>query len=343
MNRSQKILITGGAGFIGSNAAARFLKLGQQVTICDNLSRKGAEKNLEWLRSQFGAHSFEFHPVDVRAAEALLPIVKNQDVIIHLAGQVAVTSSVVNPRDDFENNAFGTLNVLEAARLSGNHPIVLYASTNKVYGEMEAARVIQKENRYAYQNFPFGISEDYPLDFHSPYGCSKGAADQYTRDYARIYDLPTVVFRQSCIYGPRQMGIEDQGWIAWFSIAVLTHKNITIYGDGKQVRDILFIDDLIDAYQAAIENIDRCSGQVYNIGGGPDHTIAIWSELRPILENLAGHAIPTVYAGWRPGDQHIYISDIRKIQRDLGWTPRIKVDEGVQRLWDWVKQNRALF
>jgi CDP-paratose 2-epimerase len=221
--------------------------------------------------------------------------------------------------------------------------VFLYASTNKVYGSMNGVAVAEKDARYIYRDFPHGIAETHPLDFHSPYGCSKGAGDQYVRDYGRIYGLRTVVFRQSCIYGPRQMGVEDQGWVAWFIIAAVTGKPITIYGDGKQVRDVLYINDLLDAYDAAIEQIDAAAGEIYNVGGGPALTMSIWAEFGPILEGLMGHSIHVSRDDWRPGDQRIYVSDIRKAKQELGWQPRVGVGEGIRRLFDWVVANRDLF
>jgi CDP-paratose 2-epimerase len=265
------------------------------------------------------------------------------DVIYHLASQVAVTTSVQDPRHDFEVNALGTFNVLEAARLSGRNPIVLYSSTNKVYGGMEDVVVVEGETGYSYRDYPNGISEAYPLDFHSPYGCSKGAGDQYVRDYARIYGLPTVVFRQSCIYGPRQFGVEDQGWVAWFIIAVVTGQPITIYGDGKQVRDVLWVGDLLDLYQAAIDRIEVASGQAYNIGGGPKNTLSVWTELGPMLQSLVGHHISTARDDWRPGDQRIFVADISKAERELGWRPKVGKEEGVRRLYEWIVAHKSLF
>jgi CDP-paratose 2-epimerase len=337
------VLITGGAGFVGCNVAERFIQEGKKVTICDNLSRRGANKNLQWLCDKFGADMFRFLQVDIRDMAAMTSAVVNQDVIIHLAGQVAVTSSVVDPRNDFENNVWGTFNVLESARLGGQNPIILYSSTNKVYGGMEDTEVVLNGGRYEYRDYPLGIPETYPLDFHSPYGCSKGGGDQYVRDYARIYGMRTVVFRQSCIYGPRQMGVEDQGWLAWFTIAAQKNKPISIYGDGKQVRDVLYVDDLIDAYEAAILKIDQVSGQIYNIGGGATNTLSVWSELGPMLEQMLAQKIPVTYADWRPGDQRIYVSDIRKSYQDLGWSPKTDVRIGVQNLVNWVKENQGLF
>ncbi|MFH1633144.1 MAG: NAD-dependent epimerase/dehydratase family protein [Chloroflexota bacterium] len=672
---SKHYLVTGGAGFIGSNYVNRLLGRGERVTVYDNLSRAGGPLNIEWLRQTHGRDSFELVVGDLRDASLLTATARHADVIIHLAGQVAVTTSVLHPREDFEDNALGTFNVLEAARLSGRNPVVLYASTNKVYGGMEDVRLVERETCYEYADFPHGIPETQPLDFHSPYGCcyssdtdiltssgwkrfyeltpedevltynierkvakyqlptdyfaylyqgkmyvqnncrlktcvtpkhkmlvswgcnhdelerpqlmeaqeiagkpmayllaanvvggdeqeyfvlpavkagkhkhsfpdrkilmndwlrflgwyiaeghcyeskktgnctvtltsyyradeaiavmkaiglspvldnhhitatsrqlfeylkhlgkshdkyipenikslpgmqlvillnslldgdgnkqsknnwkyttvsvrlandvqeitikcglassltldkegfyrvyinttkttlcnlgedrsewidydgmvycvevpnsvvmvrqngrayfsgnSKGAGDQYLRDYQRIYGLPTVVLRQSCIYGPRQFGIEDQGWVAWFVIAAVAGKPITIFGDGKQVRDALYIEDLLDAYDAAIERIDTVAGQVYNIGGGPEKTISIWKQFGPILEKLLGQKISVAWEDdWRPGDQLIYVSDIRKAGQELGWKPQIGVEAGIQRLFEWVTANRDLF
>lgn len=336
-------LVTGGAGFIGCNYVHRLLSRGERVIAYDNLSRRGAEANVAWLQDEHGAGGFELMMNDVRDAEALLEAMAGVDVVVHLAGQTAVTTSVEDPRSDFEDNVLGTFNVLEAARRAKTDPIVLYASTNKVYGEMVETEVEERETRYAYANLSHGVSEAQPLDFHSPYGCSKGAGDQYVRDYARIYGLPTVVLRQSCIYGPRQMGVEDQGWVAWFVIAAVQGEPITIYGDGKQVRDVLYIDDLLDAYDAAVEEIETAAGEVYNLGGGPEHTMSIWAEFEPLLEQLLGRPIPVSYDDWRPGDQRIYVSDVRKAERDLGWRPQVSVEEGVGRLYEWVVRNKELF
>ncbi|HET7376038.1 MAG TPA: NAD-dependent epimerase/dehydratase family protein, partial [Anaerolineae bacterium] len=280
---------------------------------------------------------------DVRDAAALLAAARDQEAIVHLAGQVAVTTSVIDPRGDFEANAIGTFNALEAARLSRSNPVFLYSSTNKVYGGMDDVALIEGDRRYAYRDYPQGIPETSPLDFHSPYGCSKGTGDQYVRDYARIYGLRSVVFRQSAIYGPRQFGIEDQGWLAWFIIAAVTGKSITIYGDGKQVRDVLFIDDLINLYETAIARIDRAAGQVFNVGGGADNILSIWTDFGPLLEDLLGRKLNVGRGDWRPGDQRIYVSDIRKAKEVLGWSPKINPKDGVKRLFDWVVANRSLF
>jgi len=337
-----KALVTGGAGFIGSNLTDRLVKEGHQVVVYDNLSRPGTEKNVDWLRARHG-DAWRLIQADVRDFESLCRAAADADVIYHLASQVAVTTSVLDPRHDFEVNALGTFNVLEAARLSGRRPIVLYASTNKVYGGMEEVTVVETDNGYAYRDYPYGIPETFPLDFHSPYGNSKGCGDQYVRDYARIYGLPTVVFRQSCIYGPRQMGCEDQGWVAWFLIATVTGRPITIYGDGKQVRDLLWVEDLLDLYQAAVRRIDVAGGQIYNVGGGPENSLAVWRELGPMLEGLAGHPIAVTYGDWRPGDQRIFVADIRKAARELGWRPRVGKVEGVRRLYEWVVAHKHLF
>ena len=336
-------LITGGAGFIGSNYVRRLVARGEQVTVYDNLSRRGADANLDWLRAECGDDAFAFVRGDVRDAALLATTARDADVIVHLASQVAVTTSVEQPREDFESNALGTFNVLEAARRAERRPVVLYASTNKVYGGMDDVAVVEGATRYHYRDLPHGIPETRPLDFHSPYGCSKGAGDQYVRDYARIYDLPTVVFRQSCIYGPRQFGVEDQGWVAWFIIAAVLGRPITIYGDGKQVRDVLYVEDLLDAYDAAVAQIDRAAGDIYNVGGGPEYVLSVWQEFGPLLERLLGRRIDVAWDDWRPGDQRIYVSDIRKAERELGWRPKVGVKEGVQRLYGWVVEHLELF
>ncbi len=336
-------LVTGGAGFIGSNYVHHLLTRGEKVTIYDNLSRGGAPRNLEWLKKEFGDNAFELVVGDIKDAQKIAQAAKNADVIMHLAGQVAVTTSVVNPRDDFESNALGTFNVLEAARASGKNPIFIYASTNKVYGGMEDVELYEEPTRWRYKDLVNGCPETQPLDFHSPYGCSKGTGDQYVRDYARMYDLPTVVFRQSCIYGPRQFGIEDQGWVAWFIIAAVMGKDITVYGDGKQVRDILHVDDLMNAYDLAVEKIDVAKGQVYNMGGGPENVMSIWAEFGPKLEKYIGETIEVARGDWRPGDQKVFYADISKAEKELGWRPSINVERGVQMLFEWVKENKSLF
>src|SRR5713101_4094839 len=339
----ETVLVTGGAGFVGSNLVSSLLRDGHRVTVLDSLARRGSEQNLAWLRSQAVDGIFRFIHGDVRNPDDARSAAKDADVIYHLAGQVAVTTSVDDPRTDFETNALGTLNVLEAARLSGRRPTFVFTSTNKVYGSMEEVAVTEGTKSYAYRDFPDGISESQPLDFHSPYGCSKGAGDQYVRDYGRIYGLPTVVFRMSCIYGPRQFGNEDQGWLAHFIIAAVTGKPLTIYGDGKQVRDVLFVEDLVRALRLAAERIERTAGKVYNIGGGPLNALAVWHEFGPMLERLSRQHVEVTFSDWRPGDQKCYVSDIRKATRELEWAPRIDKETGIRRLWDWVCAHKEMF
>jgi len=340
---TKKYLLTGGAGFIGSNYVDFLLARGEQVSVYDNLSRRGSPRNIEWLRRKHGKDSFELVMGDVRDKAMIASTAKGVDVVVHLASQVAVTTSVERPREDFEINALGSFNTLEAARHAGSDPIFIYASTNKVYGGMESAAVKEEATRYSYADLNQGVPESYPLDFHSPYGCSKGSGDQYSRDYFRIYDLKTVVMRQSCIYGPRQFGVEDQGWVAWFAIAAVTGSPITIYGDGKQVRDLLHVEDMISAYESAIDRIDVAAGQVYNIGGGSRNILSVWQEFGPLLEKCLGQEIKVSFKDWRPGDQRIYVCDIRKAQKELGWKPTIDVESGIASMVEWVRENQELF
>lgn len=332
-----RVLITGGAGFIGSHMSTYWAEQGADVIVFDNLTRRGAKHNLDALREKFPALTHIMG--DVRNFDAVSTAMQGVDLVLHLAGQVAVTTSVVNPRSDFEINALGTLNVLEAVRLSKNPPILFNFSTNKVYGHLDYLPVVEQETRYAFDHNLKGITEDYPLDFHSPYGCSKGTGDQYVRDYARIYGLRNVVFRMSCIYGPRQFGIEDQGWLAHFVISALLDRPITIYGNGKQVRDVLFVADLVRAVASAVQNIDHTAGNIYNIGGGLDNSLAVWTEFAPLLEEISGLRIPVRYSEWRPGDQKIYISDTGRAFQDFGWQPTISPREGVRRMTEWIQEN----
>lgn len=334
------MLITGGTGFIGTNTALYFAKKGYSITLFDNLSRKGTQENLKYLQKHIP--HLVFVNGDIRDAHAVTKVVLDQDIIFHFAAQVAVTTSVVNPREDFEINAGGTINVLEAMRLVNPHAILLYSSTNKVYGGLEHLKVIEKQTRYTVPEKPFGIDENTPLDFHSPYGCSKGAADQYIRDYHRLYGLKTIVFRQSCIYGIHQFGVEDQGWLAWFLIATLFSIPLTIYGNGKQVRDLLSVDDLIQVYEKAIQHIKTTSGQIYNIGGGRDNALSIWLECAPLIESIAGSLPQVTYKNERPGDQPYFIADIRKAKRDFGWVPTISYKKGIQKLYTWLQNNTSL-
>ncbi|MEE8109825.1 MAG: SDR family NAD(P)-dependent oxidoreductase [bacterium] len=335
-----RILITGGAGFIGCNAARRFMGRGDEVVVVDNLSRDGTNLNLDWLREQ---GDFEFIEADIRDAQAMREAVgryPDLSAVFHLASQVAVTTSVADPKADFEINALGTLNVLEAVREAPCDPLVVYSSTNKVYGEMEEVAVEERNGRDAYRDV-YGVPEDQPLDFHSPYGCSKGAADQYVRDYPRIYNLRSVVFRQSCIYGYRQLGVEDQGWVAWFTIAAVLGKPLVIYGDGKQVRDLLFIDDLVDAFVLAVDDPDRVSGKIYNMGGGPENVLSLL-ELLAMLKELTGGEVERSFDEWRPGDQKVFVCDIGLAARELGWRPQVGTTEGIRKLHAWVVENRKM-
>lgn len=336
-------MITGGCGFVGSNLASTLLADGHKVTVFDNLSRRGTERNRDWLQSK-NDPNLTLIQGDIRKFDEILSAVgsASHDVLIHCAGQVAVTTSVVNPREDFEINALGTFNVLEAVRAQSTRPVVLFTSTNKVYGGMEEVTVVERNGRYEYENLAGGVSEAQPLDFHSPYGCSKGTADQYVRDYCRIYDIPTIVFRMSCQYGPRQFGNEDQGWVAHFVIAAEKGRDISIYGDGKQVRDVLFVEDLVRAMRAATDNIETTRGRVYNIGGGPPNAMSLL-ELIALLEELVGRKIPLHFGEWRPGDQPVYVSDIHRARKDFGWSPQVSKEEGIRRLLEWVRANKEMF
>lgn len=338
-----KVLITGGAGFIGCNAAKRFLERGDEVIVFDNLSRKGTDKNLNWLKKQNG--HLIFVKGDIRSRNSVNALFKNFgkiDLVLHMAAQVAVTTSVVSPREDFEINALGTLNLLEAIRASKVRPVIINASTNKVYGGMESIKVKEGQKRYQYKQLPYGISERELISFCSPYGCSKGAAEQYILDYSKIYGIKTVNFRQSCIYGPRQFGVEDQGWVAHFIIASVLKKKITIYGDGKQVRDILYIDDLIDAFIKVYRNINKTNGKSYNIGGGKYNSVSLL-EFIDLLEDSSNKKVKSKFRGWRPADQRIYISDIRLAKKDFDWTPKVDIKKGINLLFKWIKENKGLF
>ncbi|MEO8620128.1 MAG: NAD-dependent epimerase/dehydratase family protein, partial [bacterium] len=331
-----------GAGFIGSNTAAHYLARGANVTIFDNFKRYGTESNARWLQETYGANLTILRG-DVRTPDAEFQrAVEESEVVFHLAAQVAVTTSVTDPATDFAINAMGTFNVLEAVRTSSARPIVIYASTNKVYGKMADVGVVDRGTRYEYDGLPFGADEDRPLDFYSPYGCSKGCGDQYVIDYARMYDLRTVAFRQSCIYGPRQFGLEDQGWVAWFSIRALQGKPVTIYGDGKQVRDVLHVEDLVAAYDLAITHIDKTAGRAYNIGGGPASTMSLL-ELIDLLEVRFGERLQYTHADWRPGDQKVFVADIRRAANEFKWAPAIVPAQGVGKLVEWLSDNRQLF
>jgi CDP-paratose 2-epimerase len=341
-NADRRILITGGAGFVGSNLARHLLADPRaHVRIFDNLSRDGVVHNLEWLRSLSAGKRLEIIAGDVRDAAAVRHAAMDVSEIYHLAAQVAVTSSVMDPVYDFEVNVHGTLNVLEAGRLSGRKPFVLFTSTNKVYGALENVSVEVDGSHYRASQPEFrGVNETEMLDFHSPYGCSKGAADQYVRDYARIYGLPTVVFRMSCIAGPRQFGNEDQGWVAHFLYSVLGNRPITIYGDGYQVRDVLHVHDLVEAMTTAYDAIDRTRGQVFNVGGGLKRSVSVIEMLKQI-ERKTGHPLTLLYREVRPGDQPLYISDTSKLQRYTGWKPSRTVTDILQAIQNFWNEDHS--
>jgi len=334
-------LITGGAGFVGCNLAAELLRRGEEVVVFDNLSRGGTEHNLAWLQS-LNAPGFTFVKGDIRKAKALSKHMDGMDAVFHLAAQVAVTTSIDNPRDDFEVNALGTLNVLEACRNHDPSPRVIFTSTNKVYGGLEHLEVVDAGDRYKIPSLPEGLPEDQGLDFHSPYGCSKGAADQYVRDYSRIYGIPSMVFRMSCIYGPHQFGNEDQGWVMHFVASCLKENPITIFGDGKQVRDILFVEDLVRALIRGRDVAPRYPGNIFNIGGGPQNAIPINTILK-VAKDRGTPPIGVSYGSWRWGDQKVYISSIEKVKKELRWEPRIKWAEGVERIFKWAGDNLEQF
>jgi CDP-paratose 2-epimerase len=334
------VLITGGCGFIGTNLAHRLLENGERVCVFDNLSRDGVSRNLEWLRATHG-DSLKVIIGDTRDAAAVDAAMLGATRVFHFAAQVAVTSSLDDPAYDFDVNARGTLNVLEAARRSPLQPPLIFTSTNKVYGGLDDVVLDEADVRYSPHCSALlenGVSEKRPLDFHSPYGCSKGAADQYVRDYARSYGLKTIVFRMSCIYGPHQFGNEDQGWVAHFLIRSLKRQPIAIFGDGKQVRDILFVDDLVDAFEAASSNIDKLSGQAFNIGGGPSQTISL-RELLHMIGRLDGRPPRITSRAWRTGDQKYYVSDTRRFARAAGWQPRVAPREGIRMLRECLVAN----
>lgn len=335
---SGPVLITGGAGFIGSNIAHRLMISSVPVRIFDDLSRTGSRTNLRWLRDSHGT-ALQVEIADVRDRYRLRQSLSGARAVIHLAAQVAVTTSMLDPVCDFETNMCGTLNLLEELRSLPEPVPLLFASTNKVYGGLAGLRLIEAERRYLPQDQDTrtnGVSERTQLEFRSPYGCSKGAADQYVLDYARCYDLPSTVFRLSCSYGQRQFGTEDQGWVAHFLTRALAGLPITVFGNGKQVRDILYVDDLVDAVELALKHARQLAGNAFNIGGGPDNAISLL-ELIDRVADLRGE-LPTVrFDAWREGDQAFYVSDIRKFEAATGWKPQVSVDDGLARLDAWLE------
>ncbi|MDR0182625.1 SDR family NAD(P)-dependent oxidoreductase [Lysobacter arvi] len=335
--RDGPVLITGGAGFIGTNLATRLLESGRRVVVFDNLSRPGVQANAHWLWHRFGDRvSIEI--ADVRDAERVRAAVGNASQVFHFAAQVAVTSSLVDPRDDFEINLGGTLNVLEAMRGLDTPPSLVFTSTNKVYGALGDVALEVADERYRPCDGTLdraGVAESRPLDFHSPYGCSKGGADQYVLDYARSYGLPAAVFRMSCIYGPHQCGNEDQGWVAHFLKRALHREPITLYGDGRQVRDILFVQDLADAFIRCQARMSELAGRAFNMGGGPANALSL-REVLGFITALIGRAPRIEYGPWRVGDQRWYVSDTQAFQGATGWTPTVDAREGIARLHDWL-------
>jgi CDP-paratose 2-epimerase len=333
MIRDKRILVTGGLGFIGFNAAMHFCQ-NNEVCVIDDCSRAGTIHNIEKLERL----KVNVHQIDISHFKELRDIYFEfqPDIVIHLAAQVAVTLSINNPAKDFNDNIVGSFNLLELARVNHKKPIMLYASTNKVYGG-NSQDVVLKDGRWAMGD-DVGCSEEAQLHFETPYGCSKGSADQYFIEYARTFNIPTVVFRQSCIYGPHQYGMEDQGWVAWFAICSAFSKPLTIFGDGKQVRDVLYIDDLIQLYEKALLNINSVKGEVFNIGGGRSNALSL-NDLLIMLNEKSGKRLDVSFADWRPGDQKVFICDVRKAERLLQWKPIISPDIGVQKLLDWINKE----
>ena len=334
MLTNKRILITGGLGFIGINATSFFAKQ-NEVCVIDNCSRIGVKHNIEKLNS-LGVNYYDINIANYNDLRKAYDVVK-PDVIFHLAAQVAVTLSIQDPKEDFESNLLGTFNLLELVRLDDNKPIVLYASTNKVYGQNIDDSSILDGKRNSTDTK--GVSEACQLSFGTPYGCSKGAADQYVIDYAKTYQIPTITFRQSCIYGPHQYGLEDQGWVAWFGICASLDLDLTIYGDGTQIRDVLYIDDLIELYEKAILDIDKISGKAFNVGGGPENTLSL-NQLIDLLEEKFERKITKNYSDWRLGDQKVYISDIENIESAIGWKPKVDVKAGIEKLSAWIEKNK---
>ncbi|WP_458759591.1 NAD-dependent epimerase/dehydratase family protein [Afipia sp. TerB] len=343
-NRHDKsILVTGGCGFIGCNLADRLAQRGERVLVLDNLARPGVRENAQWLKSRYGSQ-IEIMVADIREPIPVIDAVRESRAVLHLAAQVAVTDSMTDPAGDFEINARGTLNVLEAVRLHNPSAPLLFASTNKVYGRLiDDSQITRSGQRYVPtgESPPAdGISENAPLDFYSPYGCSKGTADQYVRDYARVFGLQTVVMRMSCIYGPRQFGTEDQGWIAHFLLSAIGGNPLTIYGDGYQVRDALHVSDAVDAWLAALDHISLVRGRVFNLGGGLGNSISLLELIDHITE-LTGHKVTYSFTDWRPGDQPWYVTDTRALLMALGWQPKVPVHEGLRSLHQWLESRFA--
>lgn len=337
-----RILITGGAGFVGTNLAQHLMREGASVRILDSLSRPGSEQNAQWLAERFPKR-FEFQQADVRDRDAVRAAVEGVQHVFHLAAQVAVTTSLLEPCMDFDVNAQGTLNVLEAARGCARPPSIAFSSTNKVYGTLPDVALRAGEKRYVPLDGRVrarGVDESRSLDFHSPYGCSKGAAEQYVLDYSRSFGLRTVVLRMSCIYGPHQHGNEDQGWVAHFMRRALADEPVRVYGDGRQVRDVLFVEDLVHAFECARAHVEALSGRAFNVGGGVENTSSIL-ELIEEIERLTGRRMHVVYDTWRVGDQRYYVSDVTRYAHATGWRPRIGIGQGLAALHAWLASTPA--
>jgi CDP-paratose 2-epimerase len=334
------VLITGGAGFVGSNLADSLLRDGHEVIIYDALARRGVETNLQWLKDRYG-NRVTARIEDIRNKQALDDAVREASAVVHLAAQVAVTTSLESPEDDFTINGQGTLNLLESVRRHGGQTPVIFASTNKVYGHLDNVEMVPQDDRHIPADEEiraYGISEKQPLDFATPYGCSKGVADQYVLDYTRTFGLRTAVLRMSCIYGPRQFGTEDQGWVAHFLIRALGGEPITIYGDGRQVRDVLHVSDAVAAYRTLLSDIDRLKGQVFNLGGGADNAVSLRLMLAEI-ERITGKPLDVSYSDWRAGDQLFFVADTRRLQGETGWTARTGWREGLRDLARWIEEH----
>ena len=339
-SKDAPIVITGGAGFIGTNLAERLLSCGEEVLLFDNLSRDGVDQNLRWLQSRHGRR-LRLSRRDIRDRDAVFAAIKGASCVFHLAAQVAVTTSLQDPSLDFEVNALGTLNILEALRQTNSSAPLVYTSTNKVYGCMQRTLLELKEDRYVPANRRIrerGFDESEPLAFASPYGCSKGTADQYILDYASSYGLQTIVLRMSCIYGPHQMGTEDQGWVAHFFRQAIEDLPITIYGDGRQVRDLLFVEDLVDALLLARERSRSHAGEVFNIGGGPSHSASI-QEVLSMIGKFQECSPKLEFGEWRTGDQRYYVTDFSKFEEATGWFPATPLQDGLGRLHSWLRDH----
>jgi CDP-paratose 2-epimerase len=334
-------LITGGAGFVGTNLASRLVEDGRRVVVLDDLSRPGVTQNLRWLRKTYGSR-VRFERGDVRDRQALRRALAGVSEVYHLAAQVAVTTSLDAPVDDFRVNAEGTLMLLEELRRLDEAPFLLFTSTNKVYGSLPRLELVRKGGRWEPADPRIrraGLSEDLPLDFCTPYGCSKGAADQYVLDYAKSYGVPSVVFRMSCIYGPHQHGTEDQGWVAHFAIRALEGEPITLYGDGAQVRDILYVEDLVEAMLHAREQVGRVAGHAFNMGGGPANAVSLLEVVE--LLGALGSSVDVCFADERPGDQRYYVANTARFARSTGWRPSVDAHDGIERLHHWLARNRS--